>query len=80
MQLRIYALALERYAGRLPDRVVLYYLRSNRAVPVRLGELEEVRGVVREFRAAQEEMRFAMKPGEQCARCPFYHAPCPAGD
>ena len=79
LQLRIYALALERYAGRLPDRVALYYLRSNRAVPVRLGELEEVRGVVREFRKAQEEMRFAMKPGEQCARCPFYHAPCPAG-
>jgi len=78
LQLRIYALALERYAGRLPDRVVLHYLRSNRAVPVRLGNLEEVGEVVREFRMAQEQMEFAMKPGEQCARCPFFHAPCPA--
>ena len=36
LQLRLYALALERYAGRRPDRAVLYYLRSNRIVEISL--------------------------------------------
>ena len=36
LQLRLYALALERYAGRRPNRAVLYYLRSNRIVEISL--------------------------------------------
>jgi ATP-dependent exoDNAse (exonuclease V) beta subunit len=78
LQLRIYALALERYTGRLPDRTLLYYLRSNRVVEVSLGDREEVGNVVREFQTAQDQNAFVTKPGAQCQRCPYYHAPCPA--
>ena len=49
LQLRLYALALLRYAGRLPDRAVLFYLWSENAVEVSLGE--------KELRAARKEGR-----------------------
>jgi ATP-dependent exoDNAse (exonuclease V) beta subunit len=80
LQLRLYALALLRYASRLPGRAVLFYLWSENAVDVDLGEenLAEARGKVGELRDAQERMIFPMKPGEQCQRCPFYKGPCPA--
>jgi ATP-dependent exoDNAse (exonuclease V) beta subunit len=37
LQLRLYALALEKYAGRLPDRAVLYYVRADKPVEVDLN-------------------------------------------
>ena len=43
LQLRLYALALERYAGRRPDRAVLYYLRSNRIVEISLTDADSGR-------------------------------------
>jgi ATP-dependent exoDNAse (exonuclease V) beta subunit len=81
LQLRLYALALKRYVGRLPDRAVLYYLRSNQAVEVGISgaELEEARAAVREFRDAQELLEFPLRVGPQCERCEFFSNRCPSG-
>jgi ATP-dependent helicase/nuclease subunit A len=80
LQLRLYALAIEHYTGRVPDRAVLYYLRSDRTVEVSLErkELEEAKSAVRAFSRAQESMEFPIRPGEQCRRCAFYGKQCPA--
>jgi ATP-dependent exoDNAse (exonuclease V) beta subunit len=80
VQLRLYALALKRYAGRLPDRAVLYYLRSNRAIEVGISEqeLEETRRAVVAFREAQETFDFPLRAGGQCRRCEFFGNLCPA--
>jgi ATP-dependent helicase/nuclease subunit A len=80
VQLRLYALALERYAGRLPDRAILYYLRSNQAIEVGISE-EELAGAksaVAAFREAQESLEFPLRAGEQCKRCEFFGNRCPA--
>jgi len=77
MQLRLYALALERYAGRMPDRAVLYYLRSDSAVEVNLDP-ESARSAVRAFLAGQESLDYPIRPGAQCRRCPFFENRCPA--
>ncbi|HEX5430748.1 MAG TPA: PD-(D/E)XK nuclease family protein, partial [Bryobacteraceae bacterium] len=80
LQLRLYALALERYAGRLPDRAVLCYLRSRamRDVSLTPADLESARLAVRAFALAQNSLEFPMKEGEQCRRCSFFGGSCPA--
>lgn len=80
LQLRLYALALERYAGRLPDRAILYYLRSNRPVEVSLAahELDTARAAVRAFSQAQDSLEFPLNTGRHCRRCPFFRNLCPA--
>lgn len=81
LQLRFYALALERYLGRLPDRAVLFYLRSGRAVEISLSASELAGAVqaLRELLDAQERMVFPLREGEHCGRCEFYKGLCPAG-
>jgi ATP-dependent exoDNAse (exonuclease V) beta subunit len=81
LQLRLYALALERYAGRRPDRAVLYYLRSNRAVEISVtdADLTAARNAIRELRDAQDRLQFPLKVGEQCRKCLFWGGICPAG-
>ncbi len=81
LQLRLYALALERYAGRRPDRAVLYYLRSDRIVEISLSDrdLAAARNAVGELREAQDQLRFPLKVGEQCRKCLFWGGVCPAG-
>ena len=54
LQLQIYALALERYAGRAADRAVLYYLRPDRAIDVAIACPETARAAVRTFLKAQD--------------------------
>jgi ATP-dependent helicase/nuclease subunit A len=80
LQLRLYALALQLYAGRIPDRAALCYLRSGNVVEASLkeGDLEGARLAVREFSAAQNNLKFPMMPGEQCLRCTFYEGLCPS--
>ena len=80
LQLRLYALALERYAGRRPDRAVLYYLRSNRTIEISLSDadLAAARNAVRELRQAQDQLQFPLKVGEQCRKCLFWGGVCPA--
>jgi ATP-dependent helicase/nuclease subunit A len=80
LQLRLYALALERYAGRLPDRAILCYLRSDHNVEVSLEskELDAARAAVRALVRAQDSLKFPLKAGEQCRRCAFFQNACPA--
>lgn len=80
LQLRVYALALERFTGRLPDEAYIYLLRPNVVVPVDLLPLflEDAGRVVREFREAQSTLHFPLMEGEHCRRCPFFRGLCPA--
>ena len=79
-QLHLYALALERLTGRLPDQALLYFLRPDVVVPVDLGaeQMAAARALIRAFQQAQSEMRFPPQAGEHCRRCPFYRGLCPA--
>jgi CRISPR/Cas system-associated exonuclease Cas4 (RecB family) len=81
LQLQLYALGLERYTGRVPDRAVLYYVRSGHAIEIGLGEAElgKAGRWVREFREAQERMEFPLRPGGQCKKCAFFGGLCPEG-
>ena len=81
LQLRFYALALEHYLGRLPDRAVLFYLRSGRAVEISLSldDLKRAKAILNELLDAQKTMIFPLKEGEHCFRCEFYKGACPAG-
>jgi ATP-dependent helicase/nuclease subunit A len=80
LQLRLYALALEKHAGRVPDRAVLCYLRLNREVEVSLTRsgLRTALEKVEEFRTAQQWARFPLNAGAQCERCPYRGRECPA--
>jgi len=79
IQLQLYALALQRYAGRLPDRAVLHYLRQDQQteVPVSPVDLESARATVRRLREAQDSLVFPLNPGPHCKRCKFYQGACP---
>jgi len=80
LQLRIYAMAVERVAGRAPRRAYLHFLRPNTVVEVDLTPslLDSPEQVVRDFVRAQEAMEFPLNEGPQCKRCPFFHGLCPA--
>jgi ATP-dependent exoDNAse (exonuclease V) beta subunit len=78
LQLRLYALALKHYTGRIPGRAVLFYPRTGRTLEISLApaDLEEARSAVRSFRSAQDLLEFRMKVGEQCGRCSFWRVQC----
>ncbi|MCS6953848.1 MAG: UvrD-helicase domain-containing protein [Bryobacterales bacterium] len=80
IQLRLYALALERLNGSRPDEAWVYFLRPDAAVPVSVGppEVTEALRLVHRFREAQETLNFPLQPGEHCQRCPFFRGLCPA--
>jgi len=80
LQLRLYALAVERFAGRAPDRAWLYFLRPNTVVEVDLTPslLERPEQIVRDFEEAQSNLEFPLNEGERCRRCPFFRDLCPA--
>ena len=81
VQLRLYGLAIERVAGRLPAAAFVYFLLPNHAVPVSLGDgqLAETGRLLNQLREAQETLRFDLREGEHCTRCPFYRGLCPVG-
>ena len=81
LQLKLYAIAIERAAGRVPDRAYLHFLRPNTVVEVDLRPslLDSPEQVVRDFQAAQSELDFRLNEGGHCVRCPFYRDLCPAG-
>ncbi len=81
VQLRLYAMALERHAGRLPDKACLYLLRSGMTLPVEAGRgsMIETGAVVRAFREAQSRLHFEPQPGDRCRWCGFRGPLCPAG-
>jgi ATP-dependent helicase/nuclease subunit A len=80
LQLRLYAMAVERVAGRAPDRAWLHFLRPNTLVEVNLAPslFESPAEAVREFMEAQSELNFPLNEGPHCHRCPFYKGACPA--
>ena len=77
VQLALYALALEKYAGRPPDRALLYYLKLDRTMEIPIDR-SEARSAVRAFIEGQEQLRFPMRPGGRCRRCAFFQNRCPA--
>jgi len=80
LQLRIYALAVERVAGRAPRSAYLHFLRPDVLVPVDLAPslLDSPEALARDFQRAQETIEFPLNEGPQCRRCPFFHNLCPA--
>jgi ATP-dependent exoDNAse (exonuclease V) beta subunit len=80
LQLRLYAMAVERVAGRAPDRAYLHFLRPDRVVEVDLGPslIESPEQVVRDFQDAQSRLEFPLNEGERCRRCSFFKDLCPA--
>jgi CRISPR/Cas system-associated exonuclease Cas4 (RecB family) len=84
LQLRLYALALERHCGRRADRACLFYLRTGNQVDVKLdgismddGVLDAARDTVRRLRDAQESREFPLNEGDRCRRCAFAGGLCP---
>ena len=80
LQLRYYALAVEKLTGALPAEAWLHFLRPDVAVRVELKsrDLDAARVLVDELAAAQRENRFPLREGAHCTRCPFYRGKCPA--
>ena len=80
LQLRLYAMAVERIAGRAPDRAYVHFLRPDRAIEVDLRPtlLDSPEQVVREFLEAQSSLEFPLNEGAQCRRCEFLGGLCPA--
>jgi hypothetical protein len=80
LQVRLYAAAIERVAGRPPDGAWLHFLRPDKAVPVDLAPslLDSPEQVVREFKESQESGDFPLRIGKHCERCAFFRGACPA--
>jgi ATP-dependent helicase/nuclease subunit A len=80
IQLRLYALAVERIAGRPPDRAFLHFLRPDTAIEIDLTPslLDSPEQVVREFQHAQDKLEFPLNEGVHCQACPFFRNLCPA--
>ncbi len=80
LQMRLYALALERYTGRLPSRACLHFLKPDLIVPVSLkpDELQHALEMVHAFSSAQNSMDFPLREGPGCSRCGFRGRMCPA--
>jgi CRISPR/Cas system-associated exonuclease Cas4 (RecB family) len=80
LQLRLYAMAVERAAGRPPSRAWLHFLRPNTVVEVDLAPslLDSPEQIVRDFQEAQASLDFSMNTGDRCHRCPFVRDLCPA--
>jgi ATP-dependent helicase/nuclease subunit A len=81
LQLRIYAMAIERMTGRAPDRAWLHFLRPDVVVEIDLAPslLDSPEQALAEFADAQANMEFPLREGEHCAACPYYKGLCPAG-
>jgi len=80
VQLRLYALAVERVTGRAPDHAWLHFLRPNTAIEVDLTPslLESPDQIVRDFVEAQTRLEFPLNEGERCRRCAFFRDLCPS--
>jgi ATP-dependent helicase/nuclease subunit A len=79
LQLRLYALAVERVAARAPNRAWLHFLRPNTLVEVDLTPtlIESPEQTVRDFKQAQSKLDFPLNEAAHCHRCPFYRDLCP---
>ena len=82
MQLRLYAMAVERVTGRAPTKAWLHFLRPNTAIPVDLTPslLDIPEQIVREFQEAQAKLEFPLIQRDHCHRCAYFKDLCPAGN
>jgi ATP-dependent helicase/nuclease subunit A len=80
LQLRLYAQAVERVAGRQVDRAWLHFLKPNTVVEVDLAPslLDSPEQVIADFEQAQTTGEFPLRESAHCARCAFYRGLCPA--
>jgi ATP-dependent exoDNAse (exonuclease V) beta subunit len=80
LQVKLYALALQRMTGRAPDRAYLHFLRPNIPVEVDLTPslIDSPEQTVRDLLEAQEKLEFPLREGARCKRCPFHKDLCPA--
>jgi ATP-dependent exoDNAse (exonuclease V) beta subunit len=80
LQLQLYAIALEKIAGRPVSRAYLHFLRPNEVVDVDLSplQLNAAREHVRAFLEAQATLDYPLHTGDQCFRCDYYKEICPA--
>jgi ATP-dependent exoDNAse (exonuclease V) beta subunit len=81
VQVRLYALAVERITGRPPDQAWLHFLRPNTMIAVDLTPslLDSPGQIVLEFQEAQSRLEFPLREGAHCHRCRFFRDLCPAG-
>ncbi len=81
LRVRLDALGLERYLGRLPDRALLVYPGSGREIEISLSlnDLKLAKMRVHEFLNAHNMQLFPLQEGDHCRRCAFYRGLCPAG-
>jgi CRISPR/Cas system-associated exonuclease Cas4 (RecB family) len=81
LQLRLYALAVERVAGRPPARAWLHFLRPNTLIEVDLTPslLDSPEQIVRDFQQAQDTLIFPVNETERCRKCEYYGGLCEVG-
>ena len=80
IQLQLYALGIEKWRGRKPDRAVLHFLRPDVTVDVDLSDqgLARARSLMDEFFAGQSNVAFPLNVDTHCYRCPYFRGACPA--
>ena len=80
LQLRYYAMAIEKMTGALPTEAWLHFLRPDVAVRVDLSSasLAAAKRLVGDLASAQRTRRFPLHEGPHCHRCPFHRSQCPA--
>ena len=80
VQVRLYAMAVERVTGRAPDRAWLHFLKPDTAIEVDLWPslLDGPEQIVRDFQEAQSRLEFPLVEGPHCGRCAFYRDLCPS--
>jgi ATP-dependent exoDNAse (exonuclease V) beta subunit len=75
LQLRLYALALEKLSGRAPKEAWLFPLRT--AEPHRVDLSVPVLDTLRQFQQAEAAGEFPTRQAERCRYCPYVAAACP---
>jgi ATP-dependent helicase/nuclease subunit A len=80
VQLRLYAMAVERVTGRAPRQAWLHFLRPNTTIEVDLTPtlLESPEEIVRDFQQAQSRIEFPLAEAAHCRRCAFFRDLCPS--
>jgi CRISPR/Cas system-associated exonuclease Cas4 (RecB family) len=61
-------------------RACLHFLKPDHVEEVEAGPaaIEAARRLVRELRAAQNDLRFDLNEGGHCRSCPYFRELCPA--
>ncbi|MFZ5929232.1 MAG: UvrD-helicase domain-containing protein [Acidobacteriota bacterium] len=79
LQMRLYAIALERLTGRPVREAWLFPLREDGPHPVDISHaaLNAALEILRQWRAAEQSGSFPTRESPDCQWCPFASGPCP---